>query len=79
MEQFKGKSILKGIAIGRILYYSKNQQQVKREKIADVEQETARYDKARAIAIEQLGTLYDKAFTEVGEANAMIFKVHAMM
>ena len=79
MEQFKGKSILKGIAIGRILYYSKNQQQVKREKIADVEQETARYDKARALAIEQLGTLYDKAFTEVGEANAMIFKVHAMM
>ncbi|MDD6072454.1 MAG: phosphoenolpyruvate--protein phosphotransferase [Clostridiales bacterium] len=79
MEQFKGKSILKGIAIGRILFYSKNQQQVKREKIADVEQETARYDKAKAVAIEQLGALYDKAFAEVGETNAMIFKVHAMM
>lgn len=79
MEQFKGKSIFKGIAIGRILVYSKNQQQVKREKIEDVEKEIARFQKAKEAAIGQLGELYDKAFAEVGETNAMIFKVHAMM
>lgn len=79
MKQFKGKSIFKGIAIGRILFYSKNQQPVKREKIEDVEQEMARFDVARETAIKQLGVLYDKAFAEVGEADAMIFKVHAMM
>ena len=79
MEQFKGKSIFKGIAIGRILFYSKNQQQVKREKIEDVEKEIARFHKAKEAAIGQLGELYDKAFAEVGETNAMIFKVHAMM
>lgn len=79
MEQFKGKSIFNGIAIGRILFYSKNQQQVKREKIEDAKQEVARYDAARAVAIEQLGDLHDKALAEVGEANAMIFEVHAMM
>lgn len=79
MEQFKGKSIFNGIAIGKILFYAKNQQQVKREKIEDVRQEMARYDTAKMAAIEQLGALHDKALAEVGEANAMIFEVHAMM
>ena len=79
MEQFNGKSIFNGIAIGKILFYSKNQQQVKREKIEDVETEIARYEAAKKEAVEQLGSLHEKAVAEVGEANAMIFEVHAMM
>lgn len=79
MEQFNGKSIFKGIAIGKILFYSKNQQQVKREKIEDSETEITRYEAAKAKAIEQLGELHDKAAAEVGETNAAIFEVHAMM
>lgn len=79
MEQFTGKSIFKGTAIGRILFYSKNQQQVKRTKVEDAEAEIARYEDAKAKAIEQLGQLHDKAVAEVGEDNAMIFEVHAMM
>ena len=79
MEQFTGKSIFKGTAIGRVLFYSKNQQQVKRAKVEDTEAEIARYEDAKAKAIEQLGALHDKALAEVGEANAMIFEVHAMM
>lgn len=79
MEQFTGKSIFKGTAIGRILFYSKNQQQVKRTKVEDIEAEVARYEEAKAKAIEQLGKLHDKAVAEVGEDNAMIFEVHAMM
>ena len=79
MEQLKGKSIFNGIAIGRILFYSKNQQQVKRNKVDDVEAELKRYENAKAKAIEQLQELYAKAVEEVGEANAMIFEVHTMM
>ena len=79
MEQFTGKSILNGIAIGRILFYSKNQREVKRNKVEDAEIEIARYESARETAIEQLQELCDKATEEVGEANAMIFEVHAMM
>ncbi len=79
MEQLVGKSIFKGTAIGRILFYSKNQQQVKRGKVADTDAEIARYEKAKATAIGQLGALHDKAVAEVGEDNAMIFEVHAMM
>lgn len=79
MEQLMGKAIFKGTAIGKILYYSKNQQQVKREKVTDPEAEIKRYEEAKAKAIEQLGELHDKAVAEVGEDNAMIFEVHAMM
>ena len=79
MERLTGKSIFNGIAIGRILFYSKNQQQVKRNKVEDTGNEIARYETAKATAIEQLQGLYDKAVEEVGEANAMIFEVHAMM
>lgn len=79
MEKYTGKSIFKGIAIGRILFYSKNQQQVKRTKVEDVEAEIARYESAKQEAIRQLNQLYEKAVAEVGEDNAMIFEVHGMM
>ncbi|MDE5966811.1 MAG: phosphoenolpyruvate--protein phosphotransferase [Lachnospiraceae bacterium] len=79
MEQFQGKSIFNGIAIGRILFYSKNQKQVKRTKIEDVEAEIVRYEQARETAISQLNMLHEKAAAEVGEVNAQIFEVHAMM
>lgn len=79
MEKFSGKAIFKGTAIGKILFYSKNEQQVKREKIDDADAEIARYEKAKETAIQQLGALHDKAVAEVGEDNAMIFEVHAMM
>lgn len=79
MEKYTGKSIFKGIAIGRILFYAKNQQRVKRKKIEDVEVELSRYENAKKEAIRQLNDLYEKAVAEVGEENAMIFEVHGMM
>ncbi len=79
MNEYSGKSIFKGTAIGKILFYAKNEQQVARHKVADVEAEIARYEGAKQKAIEGLNELYEKALAEVGEANAMIFEIHAMM
>lgn len=79
MKKYIGKTIYKGIAIGKILVYEKNQQQVKRYRVEDVEKEIERYENARAIATNQLGKLFEKAVVDVGETNAMIFEVHAMM
>ena len=78
MEQFIGKSIFDGTAIGKIYFYSKKQQ-IEYTKVEDTESELARYEQAKAVAIEQFGALHDKAVAEVGEVNAMIFMVHAMM
>ena len=79
MESWKGKSIFNGAAIGRIKIYRKNQQSVKRHKIADAVRELDRFEEARQQAVEELKGLYQKALKEVGEVNAMIFEVHSMM
>ena len=76
---FQGKSVFGGIAIGKMAVYHKRDNQVKREKIQDVEAEQKRFEDARALAKEQLAALYEKALKEVGEVNAMIFEVHQMM
>ena len=79
MEKYTGKSIFKGIAIGKILFYQKGEQPVKRVKIEDTAEQIKRYEDARAKAAEQLQGLYEKALKEVGEGNAAVFEVHQMM
>ena len=79
MQVYSGKSIFRGIAIGKISVYRKNEQQVKRVRTEDTKGELARYEAAKAAAIEQLQELYQKALKEVGEANAAIFEIHQMM
>ncbi|MGN0418971.1 MAG: phosphoenolpyruvate--protein phosphotransferase [Acetatifactor sp.] len=79
MKQYVGKSVFGGVAIGKIKVFSKEQMQVRRERVSDAEREIERYEAARETAMEQLGRLYEKALREVGEANAAIFEVHQMM
>ena len=43
MKKYNGKSIFKGIAIGDILFYQKEKQQVKRQRVEDVVKEKERY------------------------------------
>lgn len=79
MQVYSGKSVFHGIAIGKISVYRKNEQQVKRVRTEDTKGELARYEVAKAAAVEQLQELYQKALKEVGEANAAIFEIHQMM
>ena len=79
MQVYSGKSVFRGIAIGKISVYRKNEQQVKRVRTEDTKGELARYEAAKAAAIKQLQELYQKALKEVGEANAAIFEIHQMM
>lgn len=79
MAEFTGKSVCKGVAIGRIKFYSQQENTVVREKVDDASAEQTRYEQARDKAIEELNALYEKAVTTVGEDNAEIFNVHAMM
>ena len=75
----EGKSVFGGNAIGRLSIYNKKENQVKREKITDVEAEITRFTDAKETAKEQLKGFYEKAVKEVGEVNAAIFEVHQMM
>jgi phosphotransferase system enzyme I (PtsI) len=79
MEQRSGKKIFNGIAIGKIKFHAKDENRVVRTKVSDVEAEIKRYEAAKTAAIDQLNGLYEKAVVEIGEVNAEIFSVHAMM
>ena len=54
MQVYSGKSVFGGIAIGKISVYKKNEQQVKRVRTEDTKGELARYEAAKAAAVEQL-------------------------
>lgn len=79
MKSYTGKSVYKGIALGKVLVFSKTQAVVKRKKIESKEEEINRFISAKEEAQEQLQQLYKKAVVEVGEASAAIFEVHQMM
>ncbi len=79
MMEFTGKSVYKGITIGKVLVFKKRDSQIKRTKIEDAQAEIQRVETACGQAKAQLQALYDKAVKEVGEASAAIFEVHQMM
>jgi len=79
MIVLNGKSVFKGIAIGKISFYKKKNQQIKRYKVEDCENEVLRFENAKDTAVGELKGLYEKALKDVGEANAMIFEIHQMM
>ena len=79
MEQYQGRIIVQKIAIGRIWFYTKEEQSVKRYKVEDTEKEWDRYEAAKDEAVRELNGLKRKAVRELGEINAAIFEAHAMM
>ena len=79
MVSCSGKSVLKGIAIGKVYLYKKQEYVLKKETITDTEAELTRFHQAQETAAGQLDQLYETALTEVGEEHAMIFDVHKMM
>ncbi len=53
----QGKSVLKGIAIGKIYLYEKQEYVLEQKQVADAEAEVARFEAAKETAIGQLDDL----------------------
>lgn len=79
MLTFQGKSVINGVAIGKIFIYKRGEQQVKRVKVEDTKAELARFRTAQQEAIKQLQDLYEASVKSIGEASAAIFEIHQMM
>ncbi|MBQ8802035.1 MAG: phosphoenolpyruvate--protein phosphotransferase [Tyzzerella sp.] len=79
MITLTGKSVFGGVEIGKIAFYKRNSQQIKRWHVDDTEAEVNRFELAKATAVGQLQGLHEKALKDVGEENAMIFEIHQMM
>lgn len=79
MIRCTGKSVLNGIAIGKIYVYRKKEFTLVKTQIEDVHAELKRLDQAVAEAKKQIGALYQNALESVGEAEAKIFEIHGLM
>ncbi len=79
MQVGTGKSILNGIAIGKLKLYHAPKYEISEAEIEDIESETARFEQAIQKAIDQQNVLYEKALETAGEDSAAIFEVHGMM
>lgn len=79
MKKFHGKGVYGAVAIGKISLFKKADAEVKRIHTVNTDDERARFEQAKALAVKQLQEIYGKALKEVGEANAAIFEIHQMM
>ncbi len=80
MEQrFQGLHASAGVAIGESFVISRDTPLVTNEEIQDIQAELAIFREARKKADKELEALYEKARTELGEAEAEILDAHRMM
>ena len=66
MQVGTGKSIVNGIAIGKLKRYKKKNTTISAAEVADAAAEVERFEDARAKAIDQQTALYEKALAEAG-------------
>lgn len=79
MLLIKGKGVSDSIAIGRLYFFNQDSYPVNKININDKTAEKIRFDNARTAAKAELENLYEKAVLKVGEAGAMIFRIHQML
>lgn len=79
MDKYIGKSVLKGVAVGRVFWYEKQDYHIEKRTISDIDGEIARFQDALKAAREQLTALYEEALVSVGEDHSAIFDIHRMM
>ena len=72
MQVGTGKSILNGIAIGKLKIYKKKDTVISTAQVADTAAEEARFEEARAKAIDQQTALYEKALAEAGMPRTQV-------
>lgn len=79
MNRCFGKSVLNGIAVGKIYLFRKQEYVLTQEIVEDTAAEIERFESAKEKSMQQLDGLFQKALEEAGEEQAMIFDVHKMM
>lgn len=74
MITLTGKKVSEGIVMGKLQFFKREEKEIRRIYVKDVEKEVTRFQKARQKAILELKILFDSASKEIGEANAAILR-----
>lgn len=79
MLELCGKSVSKGIAIGKISFYSNKNKNIPKYEIDNADKELERYKNGLKLAKTHLQSLYNEACKRVSEKESIIFKTHIMI
>ncbi len=79
MMTLQGKGASRGMAMGRARLLRRVNDRTESDAHGDPTQELGRYKEARDVTVEELQTLYERLRHDIGEEQAEIFKVQAMM
>ena len=79
MKVIFGISASRGIGMGPVFLFSRNEIKVEEKKISDIEKEEERLNAALEKARAQINDVYQKALKESSEADAEIFQAHLMI
>ena len=74
-----GKGVSAGVAIGRARLFRRQSVGVSRVQVDDADQEWQRYEAARERAVRELEALSERTGEQLGETDAQIFSIHAMI
>lgn len=79
MITIRGKGASAGVAVGPLRFYQRTIYKIPRYTVTDRDAEWARFERAQATAVGQLGALTGKARAEAGEAAVALLKVQRML
>ena len=79
MKRFVGIGVCGGVAFGRVHLLQRESAEVVKRTVDRTEEELARLEAAKRRAIDALSAIGQEAARAVGDADAEIFEIHAMM
>ncbi len=79
MERIKGKAAAGGIIFGRLAFYRRDEQIVKKRRAARPDIELQKYEYAIKQSLEELDKLYEQEIQHIGRDHADIFQIHKML
>jgi len=79
MITLTGIPVSSGIAIGKVLVLEKQEEEIKKRIVDNIESEKSRFKEARQEGISQIDAIYEKTKETLGEEKAAVFNAHKMM
>ncbi len=79
MQRIRGRAASGGIVFGKIHFYQRDEQIVKKRRVGNPQLELQRYEYARSTALGELDALYERELKNIGKDHAEIFFIHKML
>lgn len=79
MILMQGQGVSKGIAVGTLTFYRRENVNVQKNDAQDSKKEMARFEQAQEQVVARLRALAQRCRQETGEESALLFETHAML